>query len=230
MTNPEKAVMSSDRDEFEQWASATPHIRFNLARGENGLYKHVGVRDAWDAWQASRSAPAVKDALPGAEAPRFRKEMDEIEANISKYTVFSLFTLMRQYVNASPPPAVPAGEPAAYRCVICQCVMREDDDSGLCDEHKYDEQPYAWLTPGGDVYRSRKMAMEFCMPPKLPQPLFTRPSGAVPVELEQIIKFLLGEGELDGLQFGEYPSDKAGKFWWRKNLRAALEQFLAGVK
>jgi hypothetical protein len=106
---------------------------------------------------------------------------------------------------ASPPPAVPAGEPVA------------DDPEWLVKAAK---------KAGFPPFVTYSMLEEFAAEVAAR----ARPSGAVPVELEQIIKFLLGEGELDGLQFGEYPSDKAGKFWWRKNLRAALEGFIAGVK
>lgn len=39
-----------------------------------------------------------------------------------------------------------------------------------------------------------------------------------------IIKFLLGEGSFDGLNFGdEHPFEK-GKFWWRKHLRQYITQ------
>lgn len=42
-------------------------------------------------------------------------------------------------------------------------------------------------------------------------------------DLDTVIKFLLGEGELDGLWFGEeFPEHrKRGKWWWRTNLREA---------
>lgn len=42
--------------------------------------------------------------------------------------------------------------------------------------------------------------------------------------LEPVFAFLLGEGPLDGVWFGDrsnHPTEK-GAFWWRKHLRAAL--------
>jgi hypothetical protein len=146
------------------------------------------------------TAPAVKDALPGAEGPRFRKEMDEIEANISKYTVFSLFTLMRQYVNATP--AVPAGEPVAW---ISQGV-----EAALMYS-KADNVPAVLTT-------TRCAANTI--------PLFTRPSGAVPVaairEGITAIKFVLDT------EVGRN-SDHHQSITLEDSV-AALEAFLAGVK
>jgi hypothetical protein len=255
MTNPEKAVMSSDRDEFEQWASATPHIRFNLARGENGLYKHVGVRDAWDAWQASRSAmgdeftelrklysellemadadmriraklrgfelvpiaaPAVKDALPGAdgELPErdtsraaeqqglFRKfsvtradgsdqkggrhegcEYFVLDVKHDKHAGAALLAyadsckeshpelakdMRDRYGLASPPPAVPAGEPVA--------------------------EPFGWYLFDSDEHPIWRFTVGAKSPSLNPweqwRPLFTRPSGAVPVDRSVTVEHL----------------------------------------
>lgn len=45
--------------------------------------------------------------------------------------------------------------------------------------------------------------------------------------LDQIIKFLLGEGEIDHLSFGERPSERHGPYWWRKPLRAAWNSWQA---
>lgn len=42
--------------------------------------------------------------------------------------------------------------------------------------------------------------------------------------MNDVFKFLLGEGELQGCGFGEKPAHERGNFWWRKHLRAALEQ------
>ena len=40
-------------------------------------------------------------------------------------------------------------------------------------------------------------------------------------ELKQVVKYLLGEGELDGCHFGEFNERIRPNFWWRKNLREA---------
>lgn len=37
-----------------------------------------------------------------------------------------------------------------------------------------------------------------------------------------VFKFLLGEGPLRGVEFGDRHPDERGAFWWRKDLRAAL--------
>lgn len=39
-----------------------------------------------------------------------------------------------------------------------------------------------------------------------------------------ILKFLLGEGSLDGVWFGDIHPTERGMFWWRKHLRQYLEQ------
>ena len=39
-----------------------------------------------------------------------------------------------------------------------------------------------------------------------------------------ILKFLLGEGELDGVWYGDKHPTEQGMFWWRKHLRQYLEQ------
>jgi cyclopropane fatty-acyl-phospholipid synthase-like methyltransferase len=77
MTNPEKAVMSSEREDFELHmkmkypSMATDQLdRFTDDTGRMGWqkigdYKNSWVDAYWMGWQASRSAPAVKDALPG---------------------------------------------------------------------------------------------------------------------------------------------------------------------
>lgn len=41
-------------------------------------------------------------------------------------------------------------------------------------------------------------------------------------EVIEIIDFLLGSGELDGVSFGERPAAEP-QFWWRKKLRAARD-------
>jgi hypothetical protein len=38
---------------------------------------------------------------------------------------------------------------------------------------------------------------------------------------EEMVKFLLGEGDLDGVWFGEEKPGVIGRFWWRKQLRNA---------
>ena len=39
-----------------------------------------------------------------------------------------------------------------------------------------------------------------------------------------ILKFLLGEGSLDGVWYGDKHPTEQGMFWWRKHLRQYLEQ------
>lgn len=41
-------------------------------------------------------------------------------------------------------------------------------------------------------------------------------------ELAPVFQFLLGEGPLRGVYFGDQPPDERGAYWWRKDLRAAL--------
>jgi hypothetical protein len=43
-----------------------------------------------------------------------------------------------------------------------------------------------------------------------------------PIGKPDVIKFLLGEGELDGVWYGEHPGNK-GPFWWRTELRKLFE-------
>lgn len=45
--------------------------------------------------------------------------------------------------------------------------------------------------------------------------------------LQDVVAFLLGEGPLDGVWFGEKPVGERGQYWWRKHLRAASRSALA---
>jgi len=42
--------------------------------------------------------------------------------------------------------------------------------------------------------------------------------------MNDVFKFLLGEGPLNGVWFGERPEGERGDFWWRKHLRAEVER------
>lgn len=41
-------------------------------------------------------------------------------------------------------------------------------------------------------------------------------------DLQTVLRFLMGEAPLEGVNFGEKHPTKAGAFWWRLNLRAAM--------
>ena len=41
--------------------------------------------------------------------------------------------------------------------------------------------------------------------------------------LSVVAAFLLGEGPLQGVWYGERPEGERGKYWWRKHLRAAID-------
>lgn len=41
-------------------------------------------------------------------------------------------------------------------------------------------------------------------------------------DFDTVIKFLLGEGALDGVWFGDKHPTKPGNYWWRGYLREAL--------
>lgn len=47
---------------------------------------------------------------------------------------------------------------------------------------------------------------------------------------KEVVRFLLGEGKLDGMWFGDKPpTTKAGRprpYWWRSELRDATEKLL----
>ena len=44
-------------------------------------------------------------------------------------------------------------------------------------------------------------------------------------KLDTVIKFLMGEAALDGVWFGDSDTDNPRpRYWWRKHLRAAIEQ------
>lgn len=47
-------------------------------------------------------------------------------------------------------------------------------------------------------------------------------SDTQPDSLTDLVAFLCGEKPLDGLWFGDKPTDGRGEFWWRKPLRKAL--------
>lgn len=44
----------------------------------------------------------------------------------------------------------------------------------------------------------------------------------MPQQLTSVVKFLLGEGEIDGYGFGEQPPHHP-PFWWRRHLREAID-------
>jgi len=45
-------------------------------------------------------------------------------------------------------------------------------------------------------------------------------------ELPDVIKFLLGEGSLNGVWYGDpRPDNEKGNFWWRKYLRKAMQEY-----
>lgn len=46
--------------------------------------------------------------------------------------------------------------------------------------------------------------------------------------MAEVVEFLCGEAPLDGVWFGDPPPPGRGPFWWRKHLRAALQQQEAG--
>lgn len=42
-------------------------------------------------------------------------------------------------------------------------------------------------------------------------------------DLQTVVKYLMGEGPLCGVWFGEdHPDKRFGRFWWRRHLRSAL--------
>lgn len=64
----------------------------------------------------------------------------------------------------------------------------------------------------------RRAALAAAAPPALTQPVD---------DLDRVVKFLLGEGELSGAWYGDEPPASlgpTGKFWWRKQLRCAWQK------
>ena len=43
-----------------------------------------------------------------------------------------------------------------------------------------------------------------------------------PASLQEVTKFLLGQGPLRGFWFGEQPKSETAKFWWRRDLIDAI--------
>jgi hypothetical protein len=41
-------------------------------------------------------------------------------------------------------------------------------------------------------------------------------------DLQAVLRFLMGEAPLEGVNFGEKHPTKAGAYWWRLNLRAGM--------
>jgi hypothetical protein len=52
---------------------------------------------------------------------------------------------------------------------------------------------------------------------------FASAPASLTAELQAVHAFLDGRATLEGVAFGERHPDKTGAFWWRKNLRAAIE-------
>lgn len=49
-------------------------------------------------------------------------------------------------------------------------------------------------------------------------------------DLQTVLAFLMGEAPLEGVMFGQKHPTKAGMFWWRLNLRAALAKAKEATK
>lgn len=62
-------------------------------------------------------------------------------------------------------------------------------------------------------------------PPK--EGLGSSACSAVP---DEVISFLLGEGPLEGVWFGEKHPTERGNFWWRKHLRQNAIEMRADQK
>lgn len=59
--------------------------------------------------------------------------------------------------------------------------------------------------------------------------------GIIPLEedvervaFDKVVNFLMGQSALDGLWFGERPSDGRKPYWWRTHLRAAIAAMREG--
>lgn len=123
--------------------------------------------------------------------------------------------------------------------IIAVAVTREDDEEGLRLE---------WLLQGGISELEFAGTVLFAMPeandlcdedgsaelhrrpqcsevsPQCSEHLRTQARPvALPERLREVWLFLDGQSELEGCVFGEKPEGRHN-FWWRKELRAALEE------
>ena len=107
----------------------------------------------------------------------------------------------------------------AYLSVLCSACGAESGevryrsyDNGLDDEKRYIPPP------------ERKADAAKLWNRRTPPAPSTAPSDELPTELATVAQFLMGDGELEGVRFGERHPTKAGAFWWRLNLRAAMHK------
>lgn len=90
-------------------------------------------------------------------------------------------------------------------------------------------QPVAWLhqcrkKPDLIQIRMNKHEPSLAAKGYRPVPLYAAPqaSEAVRDADHPVFAFLLGEGPLRGVHFGDRHPDERGAYWWRKDLSAAL--------
>jgi hypothetical protein len=70
--------------------------------------------------------------------------------------------------------------------------------------------------PWSERYRAMLSAA-----PKAPRQQEQSGEAVTPYSLQTVVRFLCGEGPMDGVWFGEPHPRERGKYWWRKYLRAA---------
>lgn len=74
-----------------------------------------------------------------------------------------------------------------------------------------------------DALYATRIIRHASKPPRKPRPTAAERNNAV-------FRFLLGEGPLDGVWYGDDPPKGQHRFWWRKELRRRIARLLRRTK
>jgi hypothetical protein len=100
------------------------------------------------------------------------------------------------------------------------CIDPNDDHASWLNHNENYEHFCCVAKPEGSTGPKEKAPYTHWMP--MPAAPGTA-SGEV-AQLDEVVRFLMGEASLEGVHFGERHPTKAGMFWWRLNLRAAMSK------
>jgi hypothetical protein len=199
MTSPEKAVMSSEPtpEQIKQWRNEWDNVdSLKPEHRQLTASNYLAIRAYQAGLQASRSAPAVKDAMPGAEG--MRAALEEVVRVIERGspaitdTIWvsdgTSETLLDHCLAAleKASPAVPAGEPVA--AVSPEILKRIGLPFWLAKQwarHDFDpdsdEELYDFIANKTVEYIKNDLET---LAPIVQGVAQARPSGAVPVDIE----------------------------------------------
>ncbi|MCP1404468.1 hypothetical protein [Achromobacter insolitus] len=101
------------------------------------------------------------------------------------------------------------------RAALASAPVAGEACAWFTEDHLTDKSATTWDRTVAERWRAKGWPV---------QSLFAAPqaSEAVRDAGHPVFAFLLGEGPLRGVEFGDRHPDERGAYWWRKDLRAAL--------